>query len=191
MRFRRGVGLFFLSKIGSLTPSFCLIIYSSFSFLSPSQLLLMAFSSTCLLLTRSFPYLLLLIFSPIQSLVNISLLFIFSFPLSNPHTSSLLLHSYKPLITLRLLPPNSVIVRTSESYDFLCSYLFVLLENLRVSFISFVALTLPLCKDQVDISLLLLFALQDVGFVLGMFGKFKYYLVLLAFFKKQNKIKEY
>ena len=83
-----------------------------------------------------------------------------------------ILHSYKPLLTLRSLPPNSVIVRTSESYDFLCSYLFVLLENPRVSFISFVALTLSLCKEKVAISLLLLFALQGIGCEFGMFVKF-------------------
>ena len=49
---------------------------------------------------------------------------------------------------------------TSESYKFLCSHLFVLLENPHLAFILFIDLTLPLCKKQVTISSLPLFVLK-------------------------------
>ena len=67
----------------------------------------------------------------VGSLSHSSFYTLFSPPKStlhfNSHSSSLLLYSYKPLVTLRLLPPNSVIVPQNH-ITFLCSYLFALLE---------------------------------------------------------------
>ena len=127
----------------------------------------------------------------IQSLVNISLLFILSFPLSNPHSTAVL--TLLPSSFLQTTPHSQTITThfsdcTSESYDFLCSYLFVLLENPRVSFISFVALTLPLCKEKVAPFVCLA---RRWYCVRNVWKNFKFYLILLVFLEKQNKIKQY
>ena len=120
----------FLSKIGSLTPSFGLISYSSFSFLSPSQLLLMAFSSPPAFTSHVlFLIFFSLFFPPFRVLLTFHYYLYSLFPsqIRTPPQYShffLLHHFYKPLLTLRPLPPNPVIVPQNHMTFFVHTCLF-------------------------------------------------------------------
>ena len=119
---------------GPLTP-FCLIIHP-FIFWVPFSFCLFVLHLHSLRTFFSFsasPSSFYTLFSPPKSSLHL-----------NPHSSSLLLSFLQP--TPQSYTTSQFNHCTSESYEFLCSHLFVLLENPRLAFILFVVLALPLCK---------------------------------------------